>query len=58
MAFILDNSVASGWFLENQASPYTEAIAARLNEDTAHAPARSGSWSWPTCCEQPACVDA
>jgi predicted nucleic acid-binding protein len=39
MAFILDNSVASGWFLENKASPYTEAIAARLNDDTAHAPA-------------------
>ena len=39
MAFILDNSVASGWFLENQASPYTEAIAARLNDETAHVPA-------------------
>lgn len=39
MAFILDNSVASGWFLENRASPYTEAIAARLNDETAHAPA-------------------
>jgi predicted nucleic acid-binding protein len=39
MAFILDNSVASGWFLENQASPYTEAIAARLIDETAHAPA-------------------
>ncbi len=39
MAFILDNSVVSGWFLENQASPYTEAIAARLNDETALAPA-------------------
>jgi predicted nucleic acid-binding protein len=39
LAFILDNSVVSGWFLENQASPYTEAIAARLNDETALAPA-------------------
>ena len=39
MAFILDNSVTSGWFLENQASPYTDAIAVRLNEEAAHAPA-------------------
>ncbi|MFM9882664.1 MAG: type II toxin-antitoxin system VapC family toxin [Burkholderiales bacterium] len=39
MAFVLDNSVASGWFLENQSSPYTEAIAARLQDETAHVPA-------------------
>lgn len=39
MAFILDNSVTSGWFLENRASPCTEAIAVRLNDEAAHAPA-------------------
>ena len=38
MAFILDNSVTIGWFLESQASPYTEAVAARLNDETAHVP--------------------
>ena len=39
MPFILDNSVASGWFLENQSTPYTEAIAARLHDDKALVPA-------------------
>jgi predicted nucleic acid-binding protein len=38
MAFILDNSVASGWYLENQTSPYTEAIAVRLQDEKAHVP--------------------
>ena len=39
MPFVLDNSVVSGWYLENQATPYTEAIARRLRDDTACAPA-------------------
>jgi predicted nucleic acid-binding protein len=39
MPFVLDNSVVSGWYLENQATPYTTAIAERLRDDTAHAPA-------------------
>ncbi len=39
MPFVLDNSVVSGWFLQNQATPYTQAIAQRLRDDTAHAPA-------------------
>lgn len=39
MPFVLDNSVVSGWYLENQASPYTEAIAARLQDDRALVPA-------------------
>jgi predicted nucleic acid-binding protein len=39
MPFVLDNSVVSGWFLENQASDYTRAIQARLRDDQAHVPA-------------------
>jgi predicted nucleic acid-binding protein len=39
MPFVLDNSVVSGWFLDNQATPYTEAIARRLRDDVAHVPA-------------------
>jgi predicted nucleic acid-binding protein len=37
--FVLDNSVVCGWFLENQTTPYSEAILNRLNEDKAFAPA-------------------
>lgn len=39
MPFVLDNSVVAGWFLEDQATPYTDAIAARLEEDRALVPA-------------------
>jgi predicted nucleic acid-binding protein len=39
MPFVLDNSVVAGWFLDNQATPYTEAIARRLRDDVAHVPA-------------------
>ncbi len=39
MAFVLDNSVVCGWFLGNQATPYTDAIALRLQSDRAVAPA-------------------
>ena len=39
MPFVIDNSVVCGWFLANQATPYTEAIAQRLLDDTAIAPA-------------------
>ncbi len=39
MPFVLDNSVVCGWFIENQATPYTEAIAERLQQDRAVAPA-------------------
>lgn len=39
MPFVLDNSVVSGWILENQATPYTEAVARLLRADTAHVPA-------------------
>ena len=38
MPFVLDNSVVCGWFLENQATPYTEAIAVRLQDDRACVP--------------------
>lgn len=39
MPFVIDNSVVCGWFLSNQATDYTEAIAQRLLDDTAIAPA-------------------
>ena len=39
MPFVLDNSVVAGWFLESQATPYTEAMAVRLADDTAVVPA-------------------
>jgi predicted nucleic acid-binding protein len=38
MPFVLDNSVVCGWFIENQATPYSEAIAQRLQEDRAWVP--------------------
>ncbi|NWG74983.1 MAG: type II toxin-antitoxin system VapC family toxin [Rubrivivax sp.] len=39
MPFVLDNSVVSGWFLEDQATSYCVAIARRLEADRAWAPA-------------------
>ena len=39
MPFVLDNSVVCGWFLDNQSTSYTEAIAALLQEDRASVPA-------------------
>ncbi len=38
MAFVLDNSVVSGWLLENQATAYSSAIAERLSSERAVAP--------------------
>ena len=39
MPFVIDNSVVSGWYLQDQATPYTEHVAARLADDRACAPA-------------------
>jgi len=36
--FVLDNSVLVGWFLSNQADPYSDAVAAQLRHVDAHAP--------------------
>ena len=36
--FVLDNSVLCGWFLANQASPYSDAVAGLLPVVDAHAP--------------------
>lgn len=38
MPMVLDNSVVCGWLLENQATPYSDAIAERLQDDQALAP--------------------
>jgi predicted nucleic acid-binding protein len=37
--FVLDNSVVCGWFLENQATAYSDAIIERLRDDRAAVPA-------------------
>lgn len=39
MPFVIDNSIVCGWFIQNQASAYADAIASRLEDDRAHAPA-------------------
>jgi predicted nucleic acid-binding protein len=39
MPFVIDNSVVSGWYLDNQATPYSQAVAERLQDDRAWAPA-------------------
>ena len=39
MAFVVDNSVVCGWFIRNQTTDYTEAVALRLLDEQAHAPA-------------------
>lgn len=39
MAFVVDNSVVCGWFIGNQTTDYTEAVASRLLDEKAHAPA-------------------
>ena len=39
MPFVLDNSVVTGWYLPDQATPYTQAIATRLETDRAIVPA-------------------
>lgn len=39
MPFVLDTSVVSGWYLENQATAYTESIAERLQVDRGLLPA-------------------
>jgi predicted nucleic acid-binding protein len=36
--FVLDNSVLCSWFLANQATPYSDAVARQLSECDAHAP--------------------
>lgn len=38
MPFVLDNPVVSGWTVESRATPYTEAIARRLERDRALVP--------------------
>ena len=39
MRFVLDNSVVVGWFLEDQANPYTDAVSVLLEQDQAVVPA-------------------
>ena len=39
MPFVIDNSVVSAWYLDDQATPYAEHVATRLTEDRACAPA-------------------
>lgn len=39
MSFVLDNSVVTGWYLPDQATAYTQAIATRLETEKALVPA-------------------
>ena len=39
MPFVLDNSVVTGWYLPDQATAYTQAMATRLEADRAIVPA-------------------
>ncbi len=39
MAFVLDNSVVCGWFIANQTTDYSEAVAVRLLDEQAYTPA-------------------
>src|ERR1035437_125424 len=39
MPFVLDNSVVTGWYLADQATAYSQAIAVRLETDDALVPA-------------------
>lgn len=39
MAFVLDNSVVCGWFIENQSSAYGDTIARQLQDQRAAVPA-------------------
>ena len=39
MAFVLDNSVVSGWYLTGQSTDYSQAIAVRLEQEKALVPA-------------------
>jgi predicted nucleic acid-binding protein len=38
MSFVLDNSVVTGWYLPDQATAYTQAIATRLESEKALVP--------------------
>lgn len=39
MPFVLDNSVVTGWYIQDQATDYTAAVANRLETDKALVPA-------------------
>ena len=39
MPFVLDNSVVTGWYIQDQATDYTEAMAVKLEADRAIVPA-------------------
>ncbi|MDD3354815.1 type II toxin-antitoxin system VapC family toxin [Zoogloea sp.] len=39
MRFVLDNSVVVGWFLEDQATPYADAVGVLLEQEQAVVPA-------------------
>jgi predicted nucleic acid-binding protein len=38
MPFVLDNSVAIGWYFENQATAYTDGVLKLMSRDVAHVP--------------------
>lgn len=38
MRFVLDNSVVVGWFLEDQATPYTDVVSVLLEQVSSDTP--------------------
>ena len=48
MAFVVDNSVVCGWFIANQSTDSTGAVAARLLDEQAHR-RPSGNLNWLAC---------
>lgn len=39
MAFVLDNSIVTAWYFENQATAYSDRVLKRMAADIAHVPA-------------------
>lgn len=39
MPFVLDNSVVTAWYFENQATAYSDGVLQRMGGDVAHVPA-------------------
>jgi len=39
MPFVLDNSVVTAWYFENQTTAYSDGVLKRMGDDVAHVPA-------------------
>lgn len=57
-AFVIDNSVVSGWLIENQSSAYSDAVAERFKTSRAIAPPLLRLEVTRMCCARPASANA